>query len=88
VDKNIDELELFTRMVGLTERGDSDEKIKSLMGDIMGYTNIEKIKKVIETELVAKYKQLMVDRIESVYQELVSTYRQGIHEKRVASEGK
>ncbi len=88
VDKNIDELELFTRMVGLTERGDSDEKIKSLLGEIRDCTNIEKIKHVIETELVAKYKQLMVDRIESVYQELVTTYRQGIHDKRMASEGK
>ena len=87
-DENIDELEIFARTLGLSVRGDDDEKIRGLKDQLLESTNIEKIKKVIETELVVKYKQLMVDRIEKIYQELVNNYRQGIREKRMENESK
>ncbi len=85
-DDNMDELEIFCRMTGLTERGASDEEIKSVLDEIKGYTNVDKIREVIENELLAKYKHLLFYRIETVYQDLISTYRKGIKEKREAYE--
>ena len=86
-DNNIDELEMFTRVLGLTRRGDDDDTIRSFRDEIMRVSNVEKIKTAIEQELVMKYKQLMMERMEKVYQELIETYRKGIHDKKTALEG-
>ncbi len=85
-DDNMDELEIFCRMTGLTERGASDEEIKAVLDDIKGYTNVDKIREVIKTELLAKYKHLLFYRIETVYQDLISTYRRGIKERKEAAQ--
>ncbi len=85
-DDNMDELEIFCRMTGLTERGASDEEIKAVLDDIKGYTNVDKIREVIKTELLAKYKHLLFYRIETVYQDFISTYRRGIKERKEAAQ--